>query len=42
MLRFLPVVQSLSLDGVIGEIVLINSHDGRSACSCAHLVRFFI
>jgi len=31
MLRFQPVVQSLSLDDVLGEIVLINSHDGRSA-----------
>jgi hypothetical protein len=27
MLRFQPVVQSLSLDDVLGEIVLINSHD---------------
>ncbi|BEP46179.1 DUF932 domain-containing protein [Variovorax sp. V15] len=31
MLRFQPVVQSLSLEDVLGEIVLINSHDGRSA-----------
>lgn len=31
MLRFQPVVASLSLDDVLGEIVLINSHDGRSA-----------
>jgi hypothetical protein len=31
MLRFQPVVQCLSLDDVLGEIVLINSHDGRSA-----------
>ncbi|MDR6860958.1 DUF932 domain-containing protein [Variovorax guangxiensis] len=31
MLRFQPVVQALSLDDVLGEIVLINSHDGRSA-----------
>lgn len=31
MLRFQPVVQSLSLDDVLSEIVLINSHDGRSA-----------
>lgn len=31
MLRFQPGVQSLSLDDVLGEIVLINSHDGRSA-----------
>jgi hypothetical protein len=31
MLRFQPVVQTLSLDDVLGEIVLINSHDGRSA-----------
>ncbi len=31
MLRFQPVLQSLSLN-VLGEIVLINSHDGSSAC----------
>lgn len=31
MLRFQPVVDLLSLDDVLGEIVLINSHDGRSA-----------
>ncbi len=31
MLRFQPVVQSLSLDDVLGEIVLVNSHDGSSA-----------
>jgi hypothetical protein len=31
MLHFKPVVQALSLDDVLGEIVLINSHDGRSA-----------
>lgn len=31
MLRFQPVVQSLSLEDVLGEIVLVNSHDGRSA-----------
>lgn len=31
MLRFQPVVQTLTLDDVLGEIVLINSHDGRSA-----------
>lgn len=31
MLRFQPVVQTLSFDDVLGEIVLINSHDGRSA-----------
>lgn len=31
MLRFQPVVKTLSLDDVLGEIVLINSHDGRSA-----------
>ena len=27
MMRFQPVVQCLSLDDVLGEIVLINSHD---------------
>lgn len=31
MLRFQPVVDLLSLDDVLGEIVLINSHNGRSA-----------
>lgn len=31
MLRFQSVVDLLSLDDVLGEIVLINSHDGRSA-----------
>jgi hypothetical protein len=31
MLRFQPVVQSLSLDDVLGEIVLINSHDACGA-----------
>jgi len=31
MLHFKPVVQALSLDDVLGEIVLLNSHDGRSA-----------
>jgi hypothetical protein len=31
MLRFQPVVDVLSLDDVLGEVVLINSHDGRSA-----------
>ena len=31
MLRFQPVVKTLSWDDVLGEIVLINSHDGRSA-----------
>ncbi|WP_256220232.1 MULTISPECIES: DUF932 domain-containing protein [unclassified Variovorax] len=31
MLHFKPVVQAPSLDDVLGEIVLINSHDGRSA-----------
>ena len=35
MLRFQPVVQTLSLDDVLGEIVLINSHDGR----CAYQLR---
>lgn len=33
LLRFQPVVQSLSLDDVLGEIVLVNSHDGRGAYS---------
>ena len=31
MLRFQPVVHALSLQDVLGEIVVINSHDGRSA-----------
>ncbi|SEK17282.1 protein of unknown function [Variovorax sp. OK212] len=31
MLHFKPLMQALSLDEVLGEIVLINSHDGRSA-----------
>lgn len=31
MLHFKPLVQALSLDDVLGEVVLINSHDGRSA-----------
>jgi len=31
MLRFQPVVKTLTWDDVLGEIVLINSHDGRSA-----------
>lgn len=31
MLHFKPLVQALSLDDVLGEIVLLNSHDGRSA-----------
>ncbi|MBS0341377.1 MAG: DUF932 domain-containing protein [Proteobacteria bacterium] len=31
LLRFQPVRETLSFDDVIGEIVLINSHDGRGA-----------
>ena len=31
MLRFQPIVHALSLDDAVPEIVLINSHDGRSA-----------
>jgi hypothetical protein len=31
MLRFQPVVQTLSFDDVLGEIVLINSHDATSS-----------
>ena len=31
LLRFQPVVKTLTWDDVLGEIVLINSHDGRSA-----------
>lgn len=31
MLRFQPIVHALALDDVVPQIVLINSHDGRSA-----------
>ena len=31
MLRFQPIIHALALDDVVPQIVLINSHDGRSA-----------